>query len=223
LSLAVGTGVFETLAGNTEVRFANEPKRPTVDSAGRALASSCVTHDNYEWTINDSCQDTVYQGIGRIGPASSIARNPATHRAVLVQPDGSVLNIHDGGTFNCLADTWFVLDNAGLPALEQPTERNATCGDAGAQQWIYRPAGDGGNIPNNVILRERPEDATDGVIASWLINNRGEIQTIPDGGTYLCLAYTNPVIWNVPYGDVPFVGIAQWRPVGTEPASCGPS
>ncbi len=74
----------------------------------------------------------------------------------------------------------------------------------------------GFNIPNDSILREDPQDSTDNVIASWLINSSGQIQTITDGGTYECLAYANRVIWNTRYASV-----AAWRPVGTSDASCG--
>ena len=61
----------------------------------------------------------------------------------------------------------------------------------------------------DIILRN-PDGNT------WLINTAGEIQTIPDGGTYLCLATTNPVIWNVPEP-----AIDNWPPSGNEPAACG--
>lgn len=158
-------------------------------------------------------------GGGPLGADDSyIARDPLspTHRAVLVKPDGTVLNIADGGTFNCLAATWLVWDNAGEPALNKPTAGDATCGDAGSRTWNVQPSAAGGNVPDNVILREYYGDAGSNPQATWLINNNGEIQSIPDGGTYLCLAYANPVIWNVRYANV-----AAWTPVGTVDASCG--
>ncbi|MGY1608744.1 ComEA family DNA-binding protein [Geodermatophilus sp. SYSU D00700] len=147
---------------------------------------------------------------------SCIMRDPSSGRSVLVKPSGTVLNIADGGTFRCLAATWVVWDVAGVKQLNTRPARNATCGDAGPRTWDVGPAGAGGNIPNNVLLREHPTDAGDNPQATWLINSRGEIQSIPDGGTYLCLAYTNPVIWDVRYVDV-----TAWRPVGTRSASCG--
>ncbi len=152
---------------------------------------------------------------GGNAPQSYIARDPSSERAVLV--DGSsVKDIPNGGIFLCLAASRFVYDIGELDVLDVRPSGDATChgfGDA----WDFTPKASGGNTPNNVILRERPEDATSGVIASWLINSRGRIQTIPNGGTYLCLAHANPVIWNVPYAKV-----NAWRPVGTAPASCGP-
>jgi hypothetical protein len=158
-------------------------------------------------------------GGGGIGPDDSyIARDPisSSHRSVLVKPDGTVLNIADGGTFDCLAATWAVWDNPSLAALNTQPTGNATCGDAGSRVWDFTPVVKGGNVPDNVLLRERPQDATHGIIASWLINSSGAIQTIPDGGTYLCLAYANATVWNVP-----FTKVQAWRPVGTSDASCG--
>jgi hypothetical protein len=37
-------------------------------------------------------------------------------------------------------------------------------------------------VPSDVILREQPSDATNGVIASILIDDAGAIHTIKDGG-----------------------------------------
>lgn len=165
-------------------------------------------------------------GGGGVNPGDSfIARDPSSRRAVLVKPNGAVRNIPDGGVFNCLASTWVVWDNPNMPQLNAVNPAAATCADAGPAHWDFRPVSHGGNIPNNVLLRERPEDATNGVIASYLINNLGEIQTITgatSGGIYLCLAQTNPVIWNVPFGFGSTVGIQDWPEVGHEDASCGP-
>jgi hypothetical protein len=163
---------------------------------------------------------------GGVNPGDSfIARDPSSRRAVLVKPNGAVRNIPNGGVFNCLARTWVVWDNPNMPQLNAVNPDAATCADAGPTHWDFRPVSRGGNIPNNVLLRERPEDATNGVIASYLINNLGEIQTITgatSGGIYLCLAQTNPVIWNVPFGFGSTVGIQDWPDVGQEDASCGP-
>lgn len=220
LGLAVGSNAFSQ---HTNAEFANVPKRPAVDSKGRDVIDNCLSHDATAWKVDEGCQDRTY-GVGsHVPPGSSyIARDPGSHRAVLVTPTGTVKNIASGGVFNCLAATMLVFDIPGQPALTGSTSGNADCSDAGPVAWDFKPARDGGNIPDNVILRERPEDAGSNPLASWLINSQGEIQTIPDGGTYLCLAYANPVIWNVPYGNVPFnVGIQWWRPVGHTPASCG--
>jgi hypothetical protein len=219
LSLALASGNFGL---DKHATFANVPNKPVVDGEGRAIVDGCLSFDTFDWHIDAACQDNVYRVIGRAPGSSYIARDPGTHRAVLVTPTGVIKNIGNGGIFNCLAATMFVIDVATLPALGAPTQGEASCLDAGPIQWDFRPVRDGGNIPDNVILRERPEDAGTGPISNWLINNRGEIQTIENGGIYLCLAYANPVIWNVPYGNAPFtVGIDWWRPVGTAPASCG--
>ena len=220
LGLAVGSNVFSQ---HTDAEFANVPKPAGGGQQG--------PRGHRQLPVARRCLLAPRRGLSgphlrhaaQIPPGGSyIARNPGTHRAVLVQSGGTVKNIGSGGVFNCLASTMFVFDIPGQPALTGSTSGEATCGDAGPVTWDFRPVRDGGNIPDNVILRERPEDAGANGIASWLINSRGEIQTIPDGGTYLCLAYANPVIWNVPYGNVPFVvGILWWRPVGHEPASCG--
>ena len=50
------------------------------------------------------------------------------------------------------------------------------------------------------------------------MNTAGQLQTIPDGGTYLCLATTNPVIWNVSQQS-----IDAWTPRSGTPATCGPT
>lgn len=125
-----------------------------------------------------------------------------------------MLDIPNGGIFQCLAATWLVHDNAGEPALSQKVEGAATCADRGPRTWRVAPATTGGNIPNNVLLRELASEAGSSAQQTWLIN-KGEIQSIPDGGTYLCLAYANPVIWDVRYTEA-----AAWTPVGTA-ASCG--
>ena len=165
-------------------------------------------------------------GSGSQTPAGTfIVRDPSgpasgTHRAVLVERSGKILSIPDGGTFNCLALTWVVWDNPGMPQLNKPDSGPASCADAGPTQWDMRPIASGGNIPNGVILREQPRDATNGVIASYLIDTGGAIHTIKDGGTYQCLAYNHPVIWNVPYGFPPEVGIQEWSPIGQGDAAC---
>jgi hypothetical protein len=135
------------------------------------------------------------------GDGSYIARNPdpSSGRSVLVEPDGRILNIKDGGTFLCLAATRWVVDVTGQDPLTKPTDGDATCTSSGAPQWSFAPAGVGnGNIPDNVILREDVRGAPGTVQQTWLVNSSGELQSIPDGGTYLCLAYKKPVIWNVP-------------------------
>ncbi|NMC34907.1 MAG: hypothetical protein GYA36_21005, partial [Veillonellaceae bacterium] len=139
-----------------------------------------------------------------------IARSPSTGRAVRVA-DGQVYGIADGGVFNCLAETRVVWDIDYLDPLLQPVDSiQLTCPSAG-DPWTYTPTAQGGNTGTDVILRNEAGNA-------WLINTAGEIQTIPDGGTYLCLAASNPVIWNVPDDK-----INAWTPIGTTPATCGPN
>ena len=153
---------------------------------------------------------------GPIGFGDSfIARDPSSRRSVLVKPSGAVLNIASGGVFNCLARTWLVVDVAAQSALNQRPSGEATCGEVGGRAWDIRPAAEGGNVPVNVLLRERAEDQTNGVVESYLLNSRGELQPIPDGGTYLCLAHANPVVWNVADSAAD-----AWQP-RSAPASCG--
>lgn len=135
--------------------------------------------------------------------SSWIARNPDNGRAVLV--DGTRIRpIVDGGAFLCLAASRWVWDIPTLSALRTATSEPAACSTSAEGDWdVHR---DDPNVGRNVLLRN-----TDG--AAWLINDRGERQNVPDGGTYKCLAYTNPVIWNVPQSR-----IEEW-PVGT-PATC---
>jgi hypothetical protein len=153
---------------------------------------------------------------------SYIARNPdpSSGRSVLVEPDGRILNIKDGGMFLCLAATRGVVDVAGQEPLTKHTNGDATCSSSGAAPWNFMPLGVGnGNIPDNVILREDVRGLPSGSIQhTWLVNSSGKLQSIPDGGTYLCLAYRNAVIWNVP------LAAAQAWPddrIDGTPASCG--
>ncbi len=139
---------------------------------------------------------------------SYIARNPGTGRSVLVDR-GRVTVIGTGTLFNCLARTRAVWDIGNLKALKQTADgTQISCYDEGPD-WTYTPTASGGNTGTNIILRNPAGNA-------WLINSVGKIQAIEDGGTYLCLAYNNPVIWNTPDDQ-----INAWAPVGTAPASCG--
>ena len=137
-----------------------------------------------------------------------IARDPDTGRSVLVDR-GRVTVIGTGDLFNCLAKTRAVWDIGNLKALKQtPDGTQLSCYDEGPD-WTYTPTAQGGNTGINIILRNLTGNA-------WLINNAGEVQAIKDGGTYLCLARTNPIIWNTPDTK-----IDDWTPVGTTPAACG--
>lgn len=139
-----------------------------------------------------------------------IARDPGTGRSVLVDR-GRVTVIGTGTLFNCLARTRAVWDIPNLKALNQPADgTQISCYDEGPA-WTYTPTAQGGNTGTNIILRDSANPGH-----NWLINSNGEIQTIEDGGTYLCLASSNPVIWNTPDDK-----ITAWTPVGTEPAHCG--
>ncbi len=152
----------------------------------------------------------VGSGDGDGADAGFIHRDPVTRSGYLVQ-DGKYFHIPNGGVFECLAASRVVWDNLASDTID-PESTQASCSQPDGQ-WSYSPVEAGGNVPRNVILRE---DSSDTLVSAWLINSRGEIQTIPNGGIYQCLAYANPVIWNVPLEKV-----NAWRPVGTAPASCG--
>jgi alpha-tubulin suppressor-like RCC1 family protein len=140
-----------------------------------------------------------------------IARDPGTGRAVRYY-NGQAYDIANGGTFNCLATTRVVWDNPRLRALRQDPVGTATCDNTGRTPWTYTPTAAGGNTGTDIILR----DTSTTPHRNYLINSAGDIQTIPDGGTYLCLAASNPVIWNTPTDK-----ITPWRPVGVTAATCG--
>jgi len=140
-----------------------------------------------------------------------IARDPLTREAKLVKADGTTWDIPTGGLFNCLAATRVVWDIQNLSAnVFAPDPSPLTCYDAGPR-WDYTSVAAGGNIPNEVILRDSTEPGH-----NWFINASGEIQTIEDGGTYLCLAQYYPVVWNTPQNAV-----NAWRPIADTPAKCG--
>jgi hypothetical protein len=143
------------------------------------------------------------------GGSDYIARSPGSGRAVHVS-NGQVRWIQDGGTFNCLAASRVVWDLGALRDLDKVPVGNATCSSAGSN-WTFTPSASGGNTGTSVILRE-----SNGT--SWLVNKWGDIQWIPDGGTYLCLAYANPVLWSTPRDKA-----LAWLPRGGEAASCGSS
>ena len=166
---------------------------------------------------------TVPGGGGLGGIEIFIARTP-DRKGYIVDPDSqTAIEIKNGGDFLCYAKSLFVIDlvrsysdgaatylNLGSPTLV--VDGNAPPCSAPSVFWNYGepPAG---NTPVNVILKGEDDG---GVDSAWLINRSGEIQTIPDGGTYECLVLANPVIWNVPLAK-----INAWRKVGTEPARCG--
>ncbi len=211
------------------------PRMPgwlTLTSSGRLTGTvptgqPAGTISFYVYVVQADGKHSPYAGPGRLvtlnvanttgidpptgrGGSDWIARNPTTGASVHVK-NGHYYRIADGGTFTCLATTRIVWDIATLKALKQPSEGNATCTNTGRTNWTYTPTAQGGNTGVNIILRNPTGNA-------YLINTAGEIQTIPDGGTYVCLTKTNPVIWNTPNTN-----ITAWTPIGSQPAHCGPS
>lgn len=133
-----------------------------------------------------------------------IARNPDNGRSVFVQGT-QVRPIVDGATFNCLAESIVVWDVPTLAELRTTDDQGpATCSTAPLALWQFHPDG---NVGTDVVLRTDSGQ-------SWLIADDGRRRWIPDGGTYLCLAYSYPVIYGVPGGDV-----GRW-PAGPS-AVCG--
>lgn len=163
-------------------------------------------------------------GGGLAGDGSFIARS--ADGAGFLVAGGTAKPIVTGRDFLCYASTRLVIDLVERfddatgaqflnldPVHEISAEPASACDPPTMlRTWDYGPP-PAGNTPLSVILRGDEADAT---VSSWLINAQGEIETIPDGRTYECLARANPVIWNVPYEKV-----QAWRPVGTRPASCG--
>lgn len=143
------------------------------------------------------------------GGTDYIARSPASGRAVWVS-GGTIANIPDGATFNCLAASRVVWDIGQLADLDRVPATQAKC-PAGGSAWTFTPSSVGGNTGTDVILRSAAGNA-------WLVNHWGDIQWIPDGGTYLCLAHANPILWNAPDSK-----INTWVPRGALAATCGSS
>lgn len=170
-------------------------------------------------------------GIGGLSGNGTFIARTAARKGYLVDPSaGTARSITNGGDFLCYARNRYVIDlvktfstdgettflhlDPAVEILDANPAPACTAQTVGPGSWTFT-APPHGNTPFNVILKGA-EDG--GVDSAWLINSRGQIQTIPDGGTYECLVHANPVIWNVP-----FAAIQAWRPVGTTPASCGPS
>ena len=168
------------------------------------------------------------EGIGGLSGSGTFIARTAARKGYLVDPAaGTARSITTGGDFLCYAKNRYVIDLVKTfstdgkttflqlePAVEILADPAPSCtpetGGPGAWTFTAPPEG---NTPFNVILKGADDG---GVDSAWLINSQGQIQTIPDGGTYECLVFANPVIWNVP-----FSAIQAWRPVGTAPASCG--
>jgi hypothetical protein len=165
---------------------------------------------------------------GAYGPTGGdghfIARTPQGDGYLYNPSSGQFDHIKDGNTFLCYATRYVVMDQVERtpdgnhlnfePPLAISSVDTDRCLTTPFIVWDYSPA-PAGNTPRNVILRGSEDDGPP--VSSWLINNAGEIQTIRDPGVYVCLAATNPVIWNVP-----FAKIQAWQPVGSVAASCGP-
>lgn len=186
---------------------------------GRVLGDACHVLDGTHGITNDDCAQVhkAADATGLLGyepPAHPktvgdyIARNPRTGRSLLVT--GNTVNVIPSGLFNCLAKTRVVWDVPNLRAFTRAADGvQLNCFPSSNPVWTYTPTADGGNTGTGIILRDAGGHA-------WLINGAGEIQTIESGATYLCLARSNPVLW-----DVPGSKIGDWRPVGSSPATCG--
>ncbi|WP_086667110.1 hypothetical protein [Lentzea kentuckyensis] len=147
-------------------------------------------------------------------------------RAYLVETGGGrpvrAIHIDTNDQFNCLAMSRYVMDDVQpsqdgdrfvliLPGGSTPVvDVDLTC-DRSGPAWSYTGVRHGGNVPDNVILK-KPDWLGNG---SWFIDGAGRISTIEDGSTYLCLARTHPVIYNVPFDR-----ISAWPDVADHPASC---
>jgi Zn-dependent metalloprotease len=141
-----------------------------------------------------------------------IARDPSTGRSLLVS-GGQARIIGTGELFNCLAASrvvWDIPEHVTFLFETGVWEVQLSCFDAGPR-WQYAPAGHGGNITDGLIVRDTTTPGR-----NWLIGANGALTDIADGGTYLCLSRTSPVVWNVPDN-----AIASWNPVAGTAASCG--
>ncbi|MBK8758350.1 MAG: hypothetical protein IPM08_14895 [Actinomycetales bacterium] len=136
------------------------------------------------------------------------------HRAFLVSPppipqpltaEWTAQEIATNDGFNCYAEGYLAIDqvdayrgNDGREYLRldhNPVVLVAKAPDCtrGDPRWDYAsPVTMAGNTPLGIILKEPDWQG----IRSWWVTSTGEIQNIPDGGTYLCLAQRAPVLWN---------------------------
>jgi hypothetical protein len=141
-----------------------------------------------------------------------IARDPSTGRSLLVS-GGTARIIGSGELFNCLAASrivWDIGEHVTFLFQTGVWDVQLSCFDAGPR-WQYASTGSGGNVPDGVIVRD---GATPG--HNWLVNTGGALAPIRNGGTYLCLARTNPVVWNAPDAS-----INSWQPPVAADATCG--
>lgn len=164
-------------------------------------------------------------GGGLAGDGTFIARTSSGAGYLVDTATATARHITGGNQFLACASNRLVWDfveiySSGGQEFLNLADQAKVIGDAAdcpppTVTWDYKPKAQGGNIPNNVLLRGG--SGAEG--GSWLINNLGQIQTITgatSGGIYTCLAASNPVVW-----AVPFSSIQAWQPVGTAPADCG--
>ena len=206
------TEVHAALQGNKHVTVNFSPPPVNVGSNGTgSTGMKSLAPDNYYIArTSDGTGYLVYPDLGTADEITSPTdflcyaktRYVWDYVPVYTQGDSDYLDISD-------LSAWIQITGNPAPQCPMPT----------GPTWFsdFRPASLGGDIPDNVLLHEKELDAGSNPVASWLINNKDEIQTIQDPGVYVCLALYNPVIWEVPYSDV-----AGWTPVGTASASCGP-
>lgn len=136
------------------------------------------------------------------------------HRALLVSPppipepltaEWTAQEIATNDGFNCYAEGYLAIDQVEtytgtdgreyLRLAHNPVVLTTKAPDCtrGGPHWDYAsPVTMGGNTPLGVVLKEPDWQGS----RTWWVTATGEIQRIPDGGTYLCLVNRAPVLWN---------------------------
>lgn len=145
------------------------------------------------------------------GPARDgtfIARTEDGDAYLVLKGHDRAVAITTGTLFNCLALSRFVLDDINVSGtnkdqilvlhggVEIPvlTSQALTCNPTAGGQWTYTGARNGGNVPDNVVIKEPDWLGR----AAYHIAADGNIFDIQGGGVYLCLTASYPVIYNFP-------------------------
>jgi hypothetical protein len=114
--------------------------------------------------------------------------------------------------FNCLALGRFVLDDINVSGTNNDqflvlhggvkvpvlTSQALTCNAASGGQWTYTGVRNGGNVPDNVVIKQPDWLGR----AAYQIAGDGNIFDIQGGGVYLCLTGSHPVIYNFPMDKI---------------------
>lgn len=210
--------VFQHIGG-TGVVLSNQPPAPATDGEGRAVDSTCLSHNDTIWIVDPGCQDYVYEkgstpiqgsGGGNTGlDQGIIVRDPAGHAYFADQTNMTISPINTSALYLCLAQHYIVdwnydptiPGNARYAAFAW-TQTQAAC-DPNA------PASAAPTEPNNVVPLYTVLREPDGT--SWVVDGSATNEMrvpIPNGTEFNC--------WVSPDPSWPVIESNVWDQVTTQ-------